>query len=369
MKIQTSDPDISTIYNRIKEAVIDLQPDFQRDLVWNVAKKQTLIDTILRGWHFPPIFLVAPPVGERLDVLDGQQRLNAIFEFIEGAFPVNGAIEPIEPNIKELDGLYFHQFPPEAQRKFSRYSIRISELYDYREDEPYELFFRLNQGSVLTPAEKRNTLYGPVREQVKQLVLLLGELGLNIGKIGFNNNRLAYEDVIARLLYALSTRSLAKKITDQMLIDMYRGNSPVSNNAFFEAEMAIKRLAYLVDKKVKLSKPTLFTWLLFFTLQRDVEKDFFYLFDELRRGEGNSSEYVSFLVDIFQEKTSTSVNDAVPVQLRLLIIFMVGLELGMPFFSSQGVKAARISQIFSSLETPREEILVDLMRRTEWSVL
>lgn len=369
MKIQTSDPDISTIYNRIKEGIIDLQPDFQRDLVWNTAKKQTLIDTILRGWHFPPIFLVSPPAGERLDVLDGQQRLNAIFDFIEGGFVLNGAIEPLESSIQALDGLYFHQFPHEVQRKFLRHPLRVSELYDYKEDEPYELFFRLNQGSVLTPAEKRNTLYGPVREQVKRLVTLMDELGLDIGKIGFNNNRLAYEDVIARLLYALSTGSLARKITDQMLIEMYRGSIPVSDSVFSTAEMAIRNLAHLVDKKVKLSKPTLFTWLLFFTLQPNVEKEFFYAFDEFRRGEMIPSEYISLLIDIFQEKTSTSVNDAVPVQLRLLIIFMVGLELGNPFFSTHGQKAADIAKIFSALENPQDSALVELMHNAEWSVL
>jgi hypothetical protein len=78
MRIYPKEPDLYTIYRRIKLGEIDLQPDFQRDLVWNKPKKQSLIDTILREWQFPPVFMVVPSTGGTLDVLDGQQRLNAI---------------------------------------------------------------------------------------------------------------------------------------------------------------------------------------------------------------------------------------------------------------------------------------------------
>ena len=52
MRIWPKEPDIYTICRRIKGGEIDLQPDFQRDLVWNKAKKQSLIDTILRDRQF-----------------------------------------------------------------------------------------------------------------------------------------------------------------------------------------------------------------------------------------------------------------------------------------------------------------------------
>jgi hypothetical protein len=367
MKIQSSDPDISGVYHRYQDGIIDLQPDFQRDLVWNLSKKQTLIDTILRGWHFPPIFLVAPLVGERLDVLDGQQRLNAIFEFIEGRFPVNGNIEPFDKNLKTLHGLRFHEIPQDVKSRFLRYPFRVCELYDYREEEPYELFFRLNQGSVLTAAEKRNTLYGPVREQVKRLVLWMDELEIGSDTIGFNNNRLAYEDVVSRLLYALATRSLGKKITDQMLVDMYRGAFSIDDEVFDQAREAISNLAKIVDRKVKLSKPTLFTWLLILSLE-SIDSDFFYLFDAMRKGE-TTNDYEELLINIFQEKSSTSVNDAVPVQLRLLVIYLIGISRGYRFSTALGQKAALINEEFLKASSSSDENLVKLMHSFNWSFL
>ncbi len=57
-------------------------PDWQREKVWDVARKQSLIDSILRGWRLPKFYFVIsdtnPPTYE---VVDGQQRLAAIFEF------------------------------------------------------------------------------------------------------------------------------------------------------------------------------------------------------------------------------------------------------------------------------------------------
>jgi hypothetical protein len=309
MRIHQRDPDISTIFGRIKNGYIDLQPDFQRDLVWNLQKKQSLIDTILREWQFPPVFFVITKDEESLEVLDGQQRLNAILEFMEDNFPVNGNVEPIDKSIIALDGLKYSQLPGEVQRRFGRYSLRVCELYDYQEEEPYELFFRLNQGSVLTPAEKRNTLYGAAREQVRELVQHMDFHRLNVDRIGFNNSRLAYQDVISRVLYAIHFNSLEKKITDQLLVDAFRNKNGFSIEATNKTKRAIDSLSDTIHRKVKLNKPTLFTWLLFFSIEAS-SGELIYLIDELKRkikSENSENNIRSFLIDIYQDKSSTSV--------------------------------------------------------------
>jgi hypothetical protein len=54
-------------------------PDWQRQEVWDRAKKQKLIDSILRGWKLPKFYFVKTSEDNFL-VEDGQQRLSAIFE-------------------------------------------------------------------------------------------------------------------------------------------------------------------------------------------------------------------------------------------------------------------------------------------------
>lgn len=54
-------------------------PDWQRENVWDPKKKQKLIDTILKGWRLPKLYLLKTSSDpEEFEVLDGQQRLTAI---------------------------------------------------------------------------------------------------------------------------------------------------------------------------------------------------------------------------------------------------------------------------------------------------
>jgi len=110
MKMLPSDPDIQTIYSRIRNGDLDLQPNFQRGEVWTTAKKRKLIDSVLREWHVPPIHVVVGHLG-RQEVLDGQQRLAAIRDFIEGRLTVDGGAEPFDEGISSLDDLLYDELP------------------------------------------------------------------------------------------------------------------------------------------------------------------------------------------------------------------------------------------------------------------
>ena len=59
-------------------------PDWQREEVWSKGRKQKLIDSILRGWRLPKFyFLLTSDEPEEFEVVDGQQRLLAIWEFFD----------------------------------------------------------------------------------------------------------------------------------------------------------------------------------------------------------------------------------------------------------------------------------------------
>ncbi|MGW5161092.1 DUF262 domain-containing protein [Nonomuraea wenchangensis] len=265
MRFQTSDPDIATIIRRIERGTIDLQPDFQRGEVWTTPKKQRLIDTILRQWHVPPIHLVAKG-GGRFDVLDGQQRLTAIRDFVSGEFPVDGKIEPIVPEFAELHGRRYGQLPNEVRDQFETYAIRVFELHDYTPEEPHELFFRLNQPMTLTEAEKRNAFIGFARNQVKELVHWAEPLGMSPERLGFSNARMAYDDLVARFLLTLEQGHLSEKITALRITTRYRDERPFSPEVIKRAEAAFRfyfSSPITVDGKrgIKPNKATIHTWL------------------------------------------------------------------------------------------------------------
>lgn len=265
LKFEPKEPDIETLVGRIRRGLIDLQPDFQRNEVWPVGKKQRLIDSILRRWHMPPIHLVAKEDGT-FDVLDGQQRLTAIRDFVTNAYPVGSKIEPIDEKVEKLAGLRYNDLPSAVRNAFDTFPIRIFELRDYSSEEPHELFFRLNQPTSLTEAEKRNAFIGDPRNQVKQLVEWSVAQGMTQERVGFSNARMAYDDLLARFLITIEQGTLLEKVTAQKITNRYRKEDAFSDRVLDEAKAALGHLlnaSFFTSKaeQVKPNKATIHTWL------------------------------------------------------------------------------------------------------------
>ena len=266
MRLLPWDPDVETIISRIDSGALELQPDFQRGEVWSKAKKQRLVDSVLRDWHVPPVHVVEDATSKKQEVLDGQQRLAAIRDFARGEFAVDGSIEPADPSIQRLDGLRYRELPEDERRQFDQFTLRVYRIVDFRSSEPAELFFRLNQPTNLTGAEQRNAFFGPVREQVKELVSLLPSYGLDKDFLGFSNSRMAYDDVLCRVALTLERRSIAIKIGANDLVELYRSEKPLRDDTQRRLHKAIALLGpagNLTTLRPRFNKATIYSWLIF----------------------------------------------------------------------------------------------------------
>lgn len=269
MRINTTDPDLQTVFARIKDGSLDLQPEFQRAEVWKGPKKKVLIDTILRGWQVPPVHVILDEENYVQEVLDGQQRLSAIRDFMSDKLKVNGNIEPLDDNLQELDGLYYSQLPDRVKNRFDRYAIRVFEIVEYNQGEPGELFNRLNESLKLTSAEKRNAYVGLLRKQMKHLVdsLKLNEVDSKF--LGFSNQRLAYHDLFIKLCYLLEQNDLTASYTDKQLNDRARDDVEFPDEIIRAVTSAIETFGLIrqeleiIEQKVHITKATFFSWLFF----------------------------------------------------------------------------------------------------------
>ncbi len=266
MKCQTTELEIETVVSRIKNGDMDLQPDFQRGEIWTPQKKRKLIDSILRGWRIPPIHVVLN--SHAIDeVLDGQQRLAAIRDFNDNIICVDGKIEPFDPSIADLDGMFYRDLPKEWQRRFRQYSINIVRLTEYKPEEPAELFYRLNQPSALTSAEQRNAYIGVTRDQVKNLSNMFISLGGTKELLGFSNSRLAYDEIISKFCYSVELGTLKKKITSTDISEQYRKGQPFSDECIEIVDESIHKFLASIsardDYKFSFNKATLYSWLIF----------------------------------------------------------------------------------------------------------
>ncbi len=343
MRFSPAEPDIATIHRRIIEGDIDLQPDFQRGEVWTVSKKQRLIDTVLRGWVIPPVLIVSSGVGSRQQVLDGQQRLASIRDFLNDEFSIDGNVAPLDQDIKNLHGKRFSDLSDVLKRSILRTPVRMYEIYDYKPEEPAEIFFRLNQPTGLTSAEKRNAFFGPVRDQVRELVENFERNERNLKRgLGFSNGRMAYDDVFARLAFVLESGTLRKKITSNAVNDMYRRSWPIDRKTLSRMENAMTMIidifrfagdAY-TSSHGKLNKATLLSWLIFFSRFDKIgdaheATDYFLWFEsvifEADLGLGRLDSFsgpMPALAAVYSDRASSRVTDVSSVLMRDFSLWM-----------------------------------------------
>lgn len=140
------------IVGDLRRGKIILSPYFQRNLVWRLIHKQDFIKTILLGYPFPQIFLAKGGIDVNALtslslIVDGQQRMHSIVEFISGGFTVDGK------NFDDLD--------VQAKDQFLKYEVAIIELEMEGSDPNIkEVFKRLNRTFYsLTNIEKLSTEY------------------------------------------------------------------------------------------------------------------------------------------------------------------------------------------------------------------
>lgn len=266
MKLSNWDPDLRSLVKRIDDGDIDLQPNFQRQEVWPLQKKRRLIDTILRDWSIPPVHFVVTS-DNRLEVLDGQQRLAAIRDFLNDRFSIDAKISPVDPSLSALNGKFYSQLDTSTKRRIDNYPIRAFRITEFQPDEPNELFYRLNQPVMLTAGEQRNALFGPAREQLKVLVEIFEKAGNTKEAIGFSNARMAYDDFIAKFLFFLEKRTFGIKSTEGLISDRFKVRSEFRSDIIARAERSIKLFtesrAYVTA--YRFNKASILSWLIFFS--------------------------------------------------------------------------------------------------------
>ena len=122
MRVDQSSTDIISLVDKIRTGRLDIQPHFQRGQVWTESKKVRLIDSILREWYIPAIHIVVNDDLDKEEVLDGQQRIRAILSFMDDHFSIDGALEPPDGRILDLDGMRYSDLPARVRARFNNFS-------------------------------------------------------------------------------------------------------------------------------------------------------------------------------------------------------------------------------------------------------
>jgi hypothetical protein len=149
--------DVSLLQQLFKSGQLKLAPAFQRQAVWPRPAKAYLIDTILADRPIPLLFFtreISAQTGRpTYTVVDGQQRLRAIFEFLDNRLrlPTTAATN------KSWRGLRFKQLSTADRDRLLNYDLSVVELAGYEDDDIRDVFVRMNRYVVkLAPQELRH---------------------------------------------------------------------------------------------------------------------------------------------------------------------------------------------------------------------
>ena len=183
-------------------ARLNLSPEFQRRSVWTRAAKSFLIDTVLRGKPMPKVLLTQDIVsGNNVrTVVDGQQRIRSIIEFVEDSYTV------LASHNSEYAGVTFSQMDEETKVSILQYEIGVDLLYNVNRADLLDIFARINTYSVtLNRQEKLNAKYlGPFKTIAYELGYRYLDYLLEGGVLTHQNvSRMSEAELASDLLAAL----------------------------------------------------------------------------------------------------------------------------------------------------------------------
>ncbi|MBK3530568.1 DUF262 domain-containing protein [Streptomyces sp. MBT67] len=170
LKFEIESKTVAEFRSLDKSGELILQPEYQRQAVWPVRAKVSLMETILLGYPIPEIYLAyeTSPEGEQTaSVVDGQQRLTSLLEFLNNKFPLDGLED--EKLSSKFEGMLFKELPDDVRQEFFQYRFPIRRLSNLADEFVRAVFARVNRvNMVLTEQELRNALLpGPFNDFLK----------------------------------------------------------------------------------------------------------------------------------------------------------------------------------------------------------
>ncbi|RCH54421.1 DUF262 domain-containing protein [Mucilaginibacter hurinus] len=219
--IETSPIQHSTIlriYSEKDQIVVD--PEYQRNGgVWTPEKKQLLIDSILNNYDIPKMYFhqfdrkERQATGKSYSIIDGKQRIETIWAFIENKFCLSDDFEYQDDITIRLSGLSYDDISkeyPKIKIKFDSFVLPIIGVQTDDLDLIEDMFSRLNEAVPLNSAEKRNAFGGDMVTEIRKI----SKHAFFTTKVKFSNNRYQHYEAAARLLLVEVSNIESDKIFD-----------------------------------------------------------------------------------------------------------------------------------------------------------
>jgi hypothetical protein len=171
---------VSWFFGEFQKGTLVIQPKYQRNPIWSIGQKCFLIDSLISGCPIPQVYINIKTEGSGrgkktiYEVVDGQQRLRSILEFVEEEWVLIATAAkayPVSEEYKPHIGKKYSELPERLQSAIWDYPIAVQEIRGWDDSEVRSMFRRLNYvNERLNKQELRHSQYfGEFNEAVEQL--------------------------------------------------------------------------------------------------------------------------------------------------------------------------------------------------------
>jgi len=172
-KVKTVEEGVATLWQQFLDGDLILDPDFQREFVWDRKKSSLFIDSLVSGYPTQSLYFSREADNRRI-VIDGRQRLTALFNYLSKVWSPDGSVFRLSRDLDDsrLRGRAFDQLDGVTARAIMGASLAVSTVDEpLRPDIKRIIFMRLNdKPTPLDPQQFRNALYyGPFMHFVRDL--------------------------------------------------------------------------------------------------------------------------------------------------------------------------------------------------------
>jgi hypothetical protein len=218
------------LYAQRSDILID--PDYQRmGEIWTLEKKQLLIDSIVNDFDVPKIYFHDLRDYDRKSkyeyaIVDGRQRLESVWSFIDGDFPLSSDFEYLRNKKLNAAGLTYSELAtqhPQIKQLFDASSLSVFVVQTDDLDLIEEMFSRLNEAVPLNAAEKRNAFGGPLPKITREVAAT----PFFTKNLKISNRRYQHRDLAAKMLYLTHNKKIldTKKIYLDTFFKANKGKS------------------------------------------------------------------------------------------------------------------------------------------------
>jgi len=225
MSITLTVETIDELFRHIEtRAIVD--QSFQRESVWGLAQKRNWIDSVLNGRAITPLVFadIESAIkasaqkgdacgeaqlqtqydnGERYSVLDGQNRMATIKEFMNDGFTISGTFADADRKEMSCNNVFFSDLSTRLKDKFLGVSLGTTYLFRRGYEEMAEIFLNLQEGEPPTSQEKRHAINSPFKFYISGIREKFRSMFERIETVKKKLNRKKDEEVLSKAIMTL----------------------------------------------------------------------------------------------------------------------------------------------------------------------